>query len=149
MASEILIKELLTSGWARSYCAYCHLTILKECCFFSPLFIFWLQLQQLMKCYQFFRSVEKTWYFFHFLKLARLICAIWMKAGYKSQGNYCLLLCCILILWEGASHIELTSAVGKLHFKHFKSIFFCCTAIGLAWQVVKEGRQVFWKLMLE
>lgn len=47
-----------------------------------------------------------------------------MKAGYKSQGNYCLLLCCILILWEGASHIELTSAVGKLHFKHFKSIFF-------------------------
>lgn len=117
--------------------------------FFSPLFIFWLQLQQLVKCYQFFRSVEKTWYFFHFLKLARLICAIWMKAGYKSQGNYCLLLCCILILWEGASHIELTSAVGKLHFKHFKSIFFCCTAIGLAWQVVKEGRQVFWKLMLE
>ena len=47
-----------------------------------------------------------------------------MKAGCKSQGNYCLLLCCILILWEGASHIELTSAVGKLHFKHFKSIFF-------------------------
>lgn len=67
-----------------------------------------------------------------------------MKAGCKSQGNYCLLLCCILILWEGASHIELTSAVGKLHFKHFKSIFFfCCTAIGLAWQAVKEGRQVF------
>lgn len=60
---------------------------------------------------------------FIFLNLPDWFVPYEWKQAVKARVIIVFLLCFILILWEGASHIELTSALGKLHFKHFKSIF--------------------------